>query len=262
MSDPNPYPQPKSDLDIGDVIKTSINLFAENAVLFLILAGVLIGIPYFIYSLAMVGMIESIATGTSVVNSGFWIWNTVGSIVSTVCALLLQATVTIAVVNILNGRRVDFQFALNQALRHIVPLFLLSLMLGIAIAIGFALLIIPGVILTLMWIVAVPAYISEDIEIMDAFGRSASLTKGQRLRILGLIVVVAIISIVIQLVFSVFTGPLTDPFARFTFTGAVFGTALQTISGILSSIGGAVLYLRLRQLKDGTDVGSISSVFE
>ncbi|MAK61960.1 MAG: hypothetical protein CMK09_13385 [Ponticaulis sp.] len=247
-------------LDIMDVINTSVKVFTENAVVYLVLSAVLIGIPFLIYSLILVSIVGG---GVSPLSGGFLVWSTLGSFVTMLFSLLLQATVIITAINQMNGRMIDFMAAINQALQHIVPLFILSILLAIGFTIGFALLVVPGILLMLIWAVVVPAYVAEDIEMMSAFGRSADLTKGQRLRILGLVVIVMLIGLAVSLVLGLVSGgSMMDPMARYTFAGAIFSTISQIVMSVLFTIGSAVLYLKLRYLKDGADVGSISSVFD
>lgn len=249
-----------NNLDIMDVISTSIKVFTENALVYLILSAVLIGVPYLVYSLILISVVEG---GVSPLDPGFLVWSTLGSFVTMLFSLLLQATVIITTINQLNGRMIDFMTAINQALKHIVPLFILSILLGLGFTIGFMLLVVPGILLMLIWAVVVPAYVAEDIQMMSAFGRSAELTKGQRLRILGLVVVVMIIGLILSFALGLLSGvSALDPMSRFTLTSAIFSTVSQIVMSVLFTIGAAVLYLKLRYLKDGADVSSISSVFD
>ncbi|WP_438801690.1 hypothetical protein, partial [Enterobacter hormaechei] len=62
----------------------------------------------------------------------------------------------------------------------ILPMIAIGLIAGIGVGIGLLLLIVPGVILWLVWAVVTPAYVQEKVGILEAFGRSAELTKGAR----------------------------------------------------------------------------------
>ena len=60
-------------------------------------------------------------------------------------------------------------------------LIVVGILAGIAIAIGFVLLIIPGLFLITIWSVIVPVIVIERTGVFDSFGRSRELVKGQRL---------------------------------------------------------------------------------
>jgi hypothetical protein len=64
-------------------------------------------------------------------------------------------------------------------------LYLALIMIGywIGIGVGFALLIVPGIILLLMWALTIPVAVLEDKGLRDSVNRSAELTKGHRGRV-------------------------------------------------------------------------------
>ena len=86
---------------------------------------------------------------------------------------------------------------------------LLTIGLGMAIGFGFLLLIVPGVILILMWALAVPVAVLEDASLGEAMSRSRALTAGHRGRVF-----------MIFLVFSMLSG----------IVGAVLGSPLVVVA--------------------------------
>jgi hypothetical protein len=73
-------------------------------------------------------------------------------------------------------------------------LFGASLLYGIGVAIGFVLLVIPGLIAVARWSLIVPLVVIERLGVGEAFSRSSSLVKGQTGRVLGLVIVSALIT--------------------------------------------------------------------
>ena len=71
-----------------------------------------------------------------------------------------------------------------------------SILSGIAIGIGFVLLIVPGLILMTIWAVGAPAIVAEDVGPIEAFGRSYELVRGQAWTVFGVLVCVLLIMIV------------------------------------------------------------------
>lgn len=124
----------------------------------------------------------------------------------------------------------------------LVSLFLLSIVLSILIGIGFILLIVPGVILTLMWIVSVPSMVVEDKGVFDSMSRSADLTKDNRMRILGVGILLFAAMIVVGLA-AVLLAAITP------ILGIIAGIALAVIVYPWLAIVVAVLYFRLREVK-------------
>ena len=60
----------------------------------------------------------------------------------------------------------------------ILPLIGFGILFGIGVAIGFVLLIVPGLILLTFWSVGAPAIVVERLGAIDAFGRSWHLVRG------------------------------------------------------------------------------------
>ena len=71
---------------------------------------------------------------------------------------------------------------------------------GIAIGIGFLLLIVPGLILMTIWAVGAPAIVAEDCGPIEAFGRSFELVRGQAWTVFGVLVCVFLIMLAASLI--------------------------------------------------------------
>ncbi|MEI7625985.1 MAG: hypothetical protein WCK06_07530 [Actinomycetota bacterium] len=80
------------------------------------------------------------------------------------------------------------------------PLFLLGIVVSLGVYIGLIFLVIPGVILLIIWSVAVQALIIENCGVWSAINRSVALTRGNRLRILWLAVILLLIYLVLVLI--------------------------------------------------------------
>ena len=81
-----------------------------------------------------------------------------------------------------------YGFNYNGKLRFAAA-FGLGLLTGLAIIVGMIVLIVPGVILSIWWAVALPALMREDLGVSEAMERSKDLTEGNRWRVFGLILV-------------------------------------------------------------------------
>ena len=123
---------------------------------------------------------------------------------------VLQAGVVQGTIASLNAKRASLAECLSVGLGVFFPLFLLTLVMGLGMGVGFLLLIVPGIIVLLMWSVAVPALVVEHTTIGGALHRSRELTRGHRWAILGLILAITILTIIISAVAGV-VGALISP---------------------------------------------------
>jgi hypothetical protein len=115
---------------------------------------------------------------------------------------------------------------------------------GIAIGIGFLLLVIPGVILITIWAVVAPAVVIEGRG-FDAFGRSYQLTRGNFWQVLAVIVVLFVVQFIIQRIFGAIGGAISDSL----FTYAIFTLIGNVIVAPLSALAAAVMYFELTGLQ-------------
>lgn len=157
--------------------------------------------------------------------------------------VLLGALITITAGHV-RGQPVGGRKALWIGLKRFFPLLLLTLLTVLGVVFGLLLLVVPGVFLSLMWVVNAPVLALERGAFLDAFGRSADLTKGNRLRVLALLLLCVLV-MAAMVVANVVLG-FVDPAL-----GLVVGSGL--ISGVASAlvgVGVTVLYFELKRIKD------------
>ena len=136
------------------------------------------------------------------------------------------------------------------------PLAIAAIIIGFIIALGMFLLIVPGVILAIMFYVAIPVRVVEGRNIGDCLSRSEKLTKGHRWSIFGLLVLVVIISTLINAV----AGGLMAIIGNLP----LMGTILYIVSAYITAFGSvisAMVYYELRAAKEGVDIDELSQVF-
>jgi uncharacterized membrane protein len=131
--------------------------------------------------------------------------------------------------------------------------------LCMAFGAGFAsiLFFVPGIIVYLMWFVAVPVCIVEERGPTASLGRSRELTKGSRWKLFGIVMVIAVASwlvqMIVQLVFLAVAGKLLAALATFLSSALI---------AAYRSILGAVVYHDLRVAREGIDIDRIAAVFD
>ena len=254
-------------MSIGRVFQRAFSAISLNPLVILGLALVVGALPSLLMSYFF---IASAAVSTNPLQPGFSMNRIMGAavlsgIISMVIAALVQGALTRATIAANEGRRATFGESLSSAVRVILPLIGLSLLWAIGVGFGFVLLIVPGVILLLMWAVAVPALVVERDGTMAAFGRSAELTKGARWKILGLFLVLLIgywlLSIVVGLVGLKSLSATSGGVASLTITNLIGSIVLGTIFNTLWGTIQPSLYVELRQWKEGDSVENLEQIF-
>ncbi len=137
-----------------------------------------------------------------------WLINVIYSIASLIASLYMAGTVVRVVQDVEADGRVDATVGdlLGSISAKLWPLLLLSIVTGILIIIGFFFFIIPGIILALMWLVAVPVLVAEDKGVFASMSRSSELTKGNRWRLILLFIVIYVLLAIIFVVIAIFAA--------------------------------------------------------
>jgi hypothetical protein len=256
--------------EIGRVISGTFSVIGRNFGPFALLALILGGLPNLLVSLAQVSFIGHQQAFSAPAIAGSF----VGVVIMIVAGFVLQAAIVHATVADLNGRRVVVGESLKVGLRNWLPLLGLAILMGLGLMIGFVLLIVPGIILAVMWSVAVPAKVVEKIGVMAALQRSRDLTRGRRWAIFGLfvlyVIAVWIVEMVIMAAFMPFMLakglPTAETAAGFTssinIVSLVASPLIATITTLVTTAGGATLYSELRGTREGVGPEALASVFD
>lgn len=187
-----------------------------------------------------------------------------GSFVYVIASFVLQAAVVHASVIDLNGGKPSFGDSLRVGLANFFPVLGISIVLTIAVGFGMVLLIVPGVMMAVAWMVAVPVRVMEKKGVFASIGRSAQLTRGNRWPIFGLLFVF----VLIVMLFSVFTGILTVALGGLTGGGAslilraLFGPIVNGLGSMIGASGIAAIYYELRSRKEGVAPEELAAVFD
>lgn len=250
---------PEAKIDIGVVISRGFQPLARHFLPYLAFALLLVGLPSFflrILLLAQIGSLEPFALFGSPVY-----WLTI--LVSVITGYLLQAVVIRSSILHLSGREPDFGTSGLVALRLLLPMIGLAILSSLLIGLGLLLLIVPGVIIYIMLIVSVPVLVEEERGVIESMARSRELTRGNRGRILLLLVLYLILSWAVAAVVGVVSGMslATSEGANTTLLAALEALT-ATASAMLTSTMVASLYVELKTVKEGATTDSLAAIFE
>jgi hypothetical protein len=187
-------------------------------------------------------------------------------LISMVSRSLVTGCITRATVAYSQGQRVSLGDCLRVAFARILPVIGVSLLLGIAVVLGFVLLIVPGVILAVMWSVAVPVTIEERTGVFGAFARSRELTSGARWKIFGLFLLILLIGLGIGLLAVLLSTAATgvsymNPLVMMSAGAIAVNVIVSTISAAIWSTLQTSLFVELREWKDGPLDAKLSDIF-
>jgi hypothetical protein len=246
---------PHFQLDVGSVFQRTFSIWAGNLVPFC-LAGLIVQSPVLV-----------VLAGIEVTGASMPVLQPLLAVFSGLLALSLAGAVTYGVFQHLRGERAGLGEILRLGFSRLVTVLVTAILSGIAIALGFCALIIPGLILMTRFWVAVPVAVIEEPGAFASMGRSADLTEGNRWRVFAVVLTLGAIVFVVQFA-------LTLTLALVQGTGmpaaadaeAAWAQALQVVLLIpvqaLNAVAPAVAYHDLRVGKEGADVEDLLRVFE
>jgi hypothetical protein len=251
-------------LGVGSIISESFSIMFRHffAVLILSLGPTLLSVV--ISGLlngwnAALGMAEP-----AVADRGYFIRAGLDTIVQ----LVLSGVTTALLVQMAYDAKLQRPLRIGQyfgpALSAAIPIAILGLAAGILTVLGLIALIIPGI-----WIYAVfsmmPAAVVIEKVGFGGLSRSAKLTKDYRWPIIGAIILLVIIAAIVGFVAMFLVGILLGT-TGFTGIGLVVGilvlSLVSAVGAALGSISVALIYARLREIKEGASVRDIAAVFD
>lgn len=174
---------------------------------------------------------------------------------------LAAAAAVLVVAGDTDGRRLDLSAALGgsiAALPRVLPSYAL-VVLGVLC--GMALLVVPGIIAALAWLVALPVATLERRWGWSALKRSNQLTGQRRAEIFGINLAVGVVFGLIGFCSVIVAKTLGVPADAHGWPMIVTGAALKSISEPFGVVLAAVLYFELRRIHEGLDPGE-AAVFD
>jgi len=127
----------------------------------------------------------------------------------------------------------------------IVPLFVAGLLAGRGIALGFVLLIVPGLFLLTIWAVIAPVIVIERRSALESFGRSRALVRGHGWTVFAIVVITSLLS-------GIASGLLQAAFSFLPrFLEILVGaTIAQAVVAPFVAIALAITYFRLVEAQE------------
>jgi uncharacterized membrane protein len=235
---------------IGPIFTRSWSIYAANFLIFTLIAIVTV-LPH--------------QLGGDAQTTGGAVQSFVAAIVGWILQFIGQAVILYGAFQAMRGRPVVLGDALRRGFSRFLPLLAISILVAIGLAIGFMLLIVPGIILAMRWAVAVPACVVENLGPISALRRSAELTRGHRWKIFGMTVLILVLLIIALVILGalVGTGVVVVPqtIGR-SLLAVILGVIVTGIFTAYFNVLAAMVYHDLRSVKEGVNTEEIAAVFD
>jgi ABC-type multidrug transport system fused ATPase/permease subunit len=211
-------------LDPGAVISRALEIYRDNAAILIQSALAIFAIQ------AILSIVLGGALGVFV------------SLLSVVLGTFYQGMVVELVRDVQDGRLDSSVGQLFSAVGPVlITLLAVSILLGIGVAIGFVLIIIPGLFLLTIWSVTAPVVVLERAGVIRAFTRSRELVRGNGWSVFAVILVVFVGLAVVSTLAAIISSGLGDV------GSAIVSWLVTSATAPVSALTAAVLYLTLRE---------------
>jgi hypothetical protein len=165
----------------------------------------------------------------------------IGVLISIIAGFLVQAALVKAVQDVRDGRAdLNLGETVSAALPYLGAVIGASILAGIGIAIGFALIIVPGLILLTFWSLIVPSIVVGGEGVFGAFRKSWRTVRGYAWHVFGTYVLVFLILIVFYIVLGLILYALPIV-ARNFISNIVSGTLVAPFLALVVTL----IYYRL-----------------
>ena len=239
---------------LGEILSAAFDLYKKNAKDLVTLVAIVV-VPLSFIS-AVLGRVvapthrHDIVLGgrtVSVVDArGFFIVLfavLIGAAISVIIWAVLEAAIVRSAAQATIGDRVDVQEGYRWGLKRFGSVLLVALLVGLTVAVGFLLLIIPGIAFLVLLSVTIPVLVVENRRGTEAMRRSWNLVRGSFWHAFGVIVVAFLITAIVSGILGALGG--SNWFVRWIFTAIA-----QIVTAPFTALVGVLLYLDLRARKE------------
>ena len=236
------------ELTVGEVVSQTFEQWRANFLKLSLTCAIILS-PILVLNLA--------ASNSSAINAQ--LLNGLVAIVQLFLVPIVTGASVFAVLQRIRGRDVGVVEVLEKGFSRLFPILGTSILFGLGVFFGALLLVVPGLILSCMWAVALPATVVEDIGPGAALSRSGKLTEGYRWKVFWVGVVMWLI--------------VTGLSAISTFIAAAMLAEAKTLSALLTwlvlvimtplgAIYPSIIYHKLRLAKEGLGIEDLAKVFD
>lgn len=161
----------------------------------------------------------------------------------------------------LRDEDVELGTSLRTGFSRFFALIGLALLVGVAVAVGTLMCVVPGLYLECALFVATPVLVVESTGVWDAFNRSFSLTEDYRWTVFGVVAVFAGLGLAVSLVWQTLAIQALDGLVLLV-TSITLTFAVTILFTCLNAVAAVIVYHDLRLHKEGLEEDELVAVFE
>lgn len=255
----------RTQLEVGDVIGRSFSVWTSNLLQFAAIA-IVFSIPFILIqaSPALFGAPQGAAY--------------VGQFGNFLVGQIVTGMIAFAVFQTISSGTSDIGRSMSVAFSKFGVLLIASILVSILTGIGLMLCLVPGIIALIVFSVMIPSIVVEKLGPIDGMNRSVELTKGHRLQVFLIYLVLGVLYMVVFGGIACFGGfavagagsgigegfqagqevAASPVLGLVQVGGGILGALVMTFQATLAS----VIYTDLREIKEGTNVDQIIDVFK
>src|SRR3989442_15258244 len=220
------------ELSLGEVISKTFEVYRRDFVKYFVLFAVVGVIVQVVTTLAQQAFVlptlplnptpQQFSTWFSALFAALLLLIAVIFVVNIVFSTIAEGSaIRLASEQITKGQ-VNFGASIRFAVSKLLSIWALSIIVGIIVLLGIIALIIPGIILAIMYSLALPVLLIENKGVTESMGRSRQLVSHRWGKTFGTFLALGIIVLISSLIVSAITAPL----------GTILG---PIVNGILSA---------------------------
>ena len=245
-------------LSLGEILDRTFQFYRKEFVLFIGIAA----IPQLVAMMLRIGLLAMKQSNSAGVVLAALVGLLVVLIVNLIATAFSQAATSVAVSEMYLGRKTTIGQAFGAIRGRIGSIAGILIGLGIFYVMGFVLLIIPGIYMMLIWALAIPAAVIEDLGFAECRDRSKLLTEGAKGRMSVIYLLVTTVTYGVLFGMGMLLGlagvaTLGKGFAQ-TFTYQVANEIVTfvgtTLVGPIGLIAFTIAYYDQRVRKEGFDI--------
>ncbi|MEM2953096.1 MAG: hypothetical protein QXU21_02335 [Candidatus Bathyarchaeia archaeon] len=217
--------KPENELPLDEILRMAFTIYSKNFIIFFapfLAAAIVIGsLSSIVYNFATTAVANIPEPGASIEEIQNWFWSFMVAFLAMAFILAIISWIMNTVVtgicvkctaDLIEKGKASLTEAFNFTVYKLISLLIAALITGILIGLGALALIIPGLILSIMFSLVVPAIIVEDIGAIESLSRSRKLVSYRWLKTFALLLTVYLAVIFVSFIGSLIGQPL-GPFS-------------------------------------------------
>ncbi len=255
-------------LSTGELLDRTFSLYRSHFALFL---GIF-ALPYMaVVAFQLVGLVfqSSVPKLTNILLT--LAWSVGAGILTLVVSAVSEAATVIAVSNLQLGRPASVTDSFSRVKGHVAGVVGISFLVSFAATFGLLMIVAPGVIVLIIWSLAVPVKVLENKGVFDSMARSMELTKGDwgRIFVIGLLILALKFGVTSLLQWPVLIaagfsirGGMRQVTIGWQVAVLLSGFVATSLVGALATIAFSIVYYDERVRKEAFDLQLMMSTLD